>query len=370
MMLLPVVMSLVVVLVTGMTSSEKEARIIKELLGANKYDKTARPGTGNSTDGPTMVTANMYLRNLESVDINNQEFTVDVTFRQKWLDPRLKFESPDNDYLTLPKDDLVWRPDTFFVNAKEVEMQEVPNKQVYVRVYSDGSVLYSMRLKLKIHCWMNLREYPFDSQECKIKIASYSQHISKLQYEWKSVTPVQKMPAMSVPNMEVSTHSTSYCNVMTSTGTYSCLSLDLTLTRHSSYQVLTIYIPYTMVILVSYSVFWLQQTDSLARLGISLSSLLTVSAKSALINLSLPPMSYTRVVDIWTGVCTMFVFLVFTTCVVSNWLGPGDKTKSAGGKDIRNRWSEATGSQKLDYVARLLYPLCFIVFNIFYWSSL
>ena len=32
-----------------------------------------------------------------------------------------------------------------------------------------------------------------------------------------------------------------------------------------------------------------------------------------------------QVVDIWTGVCTMFVFLVFTTCVVSNWLGPGDK---------------------------------------------
>ena len=30
-------------------SSEKEARIIKELLGANKYDKTVRPGTGNST---------------------------------------------------------------------------------------------------------------------------------------------------------------------------------------------------------------------------------------------------------------------------------------------------------------------------------
>ena len=51
-------------------------------------------------------------------------------------------------------------------------------------------------------------------------LVSDSQHISKLQYEWKSVTPVQKMPAMSVPNMEVSTHSTSYCNVMTSTGMY------------------------------------------------------------------------------------------------------------------------------------------------------
>ena len=31
---------------------------------------------------------------------------------------------------------------------------------------------------------------------------------------------------------------------------------------------------------------------------------------------------------------------------------PTIQTKSAGGKDIRNRWSEATGSQKLDYVAR------------------
>jgi len=369
MMLFPVMMSMVVLLVTGMTSSENEARIVKELLSGDNYDKNVRPGPEHTMDGPTIVKANMYLRNLESVDINNQEFTVDVTFRQEWLDPRLKFESPDIDFLTLPRDDLVWTPDTFFVNAKEVEMHEMPSRQVYVRVSPDGSVLYSMRLKLKIYCWMNLRKYPFDSQDCKIKIASYSQHISKLDYEWKAVNPVQRAPSMGVDNMEVSSHNTSYCDVMTSTGTYSCLSLDLTMTRHSSYQVLTIYIPYTMVIVVSYSVFWLHQTNSLARLGISLCSLLTVAAKSALINMALPPVSYTKVVDIWTGVCTMFLFLVFSTCVVSSYLGSQDKALSDG-KGSGNKWSNATGSQRLDYVARLAYPLCFILFNIVYWSSL
>jgi len=285
------------------------------------------------------------------------------------LDPRLKFESPDIAYLRLPGDDLVWTPDTFFVNAKEVEMQEVPSRQVYVRVFPNGDVLYSMRLKLKIHCGMNLRKYPFDSQECKIKIASYSQHISNLEYEWKSDNPVQRVPSMGVPNMQVSSHNTSHCDVLTSTGTYSCLSLDLTMTRHSSYQVLTIYIPYTMVIVVAYSVFWLHQTNSLARLAISLSSLLTVSVNSALINMALPPMSYTKIVDIWTGVCTMFLFLVFTTCVVSSYLGSQDKALSAG-KVSGNKWRNATGPQKLDYVARLAYPICFILFNIFYWSSL
>ena len=64
----------------------------------------------------------------------------------------------------------------------------VPSKQFYVRVSPDGSVLYSLRfglimqklekennnfrLKLKQQCWMNLENFPFDSQECQIQIAS------------------------------------------------------------------------------------------------------------------------------------------------------------------------------------------------------
>ena len=64
----------------------------------------------------------------------------------------------------------------------------VPSKQFYVRVSQDGSVLYSLRfglfvlrlktenknfrLKLKLQCWMNLQDFPFDSQVCHIQIAS------------------------------------------------------------------------------------------------------------------------------------------------------------------------------------------------------
>ena len=42
-------------------------------------------------DGPTVVTANMYLRSFEDVNDVKMEYRVQITLRQKWNDPRLKY---------------------------------------------------------------------------------------------------------------------------------------------------------------------------------------------------------------------------------------------------------------------------------------
>ena len=68
------------------------------------------------------------------------------------------------------------------------------------------------------------------------------------------------------------------------------------LERNSSYHVLTTYIPYGMIVCVSWAAFWIKQKDSLLRIGITLVTLLTLSAKSATINEALPAVAYTKVV--------------------------------------------------------------------------
>ena len=47
-------------------------------------------------------------------------------------------------YVTVPED-RVWKPDTFLRNEKLAEFGMVPSKAVYVRVWEDGTVLYSTR---------------------------------------------------------------------------------------------------------------------------------------------------------------------------------------------------------------------------------
>ena len=63
-------------------------------------------------------------------------------------------------YLTLTDPTKVWMPDTFFRNEKEAKKHEIIVPNVYVRIYPNGDILYSIRFvfplsKLKV-CIQNL----------------------------------------------------------------------------------------------------------------------------------------------------------------------------------------------------------------------
>nr|CAD7200063.1 unnamed protein product [Timema douglasi] len=73
-------------------------------------------------------------------------FLMDIYFRQTWRDPRLTFSIPGQKELSLSWIfmDLVWKPDTYFMNGKKSYLHRitVPNK--FLRLNYDGSVVYSM----------------------------------------------------------------------------------------------------------------------------------------------------------------------------------------------------------------------------------
>ena len=85
-------------------------------------------------------------------------------------------------------------------------------------------------------------------------------------------------------------------------GEYSCLTVDLTFKREFSYYLLTIYIPCCMLVIVSWVSFWLDPNAVPARVSLGVTTLLTMSTQTASINNSLPPVAYTKAIDVWTGV--------------------------------------------------------------------
>ena len=85
-------------------------------------------------------------------------------------------------------------------------------------------------------------------------------------------------------------------------GNYSCLTVDLTFKREFSYYLLTIYVPCCMLVIVSWVSFWLDPNAVPARVSLGVTTLLTMSTQTASINNSLPPVAYTKAIDVWTGV--------------------------------------------------------------------
>eukprot|EP00092_Neocalanus_flemingeri_P035717 GFUD01038888.1.p1 GENE.GFUD01038888.1~~GFUD01038888.1.p1 ORF type:complete len:404 (+),score=52.81 GFUD01038888.1:37-1212(+) len=344
---------------------EEEQHFIKSLFLTSSYDPHARPGNQISPDGPTEVTANLYVRSFEAVDVQNMDFTIDMTFRQSWIDPRLQYNSSSVPFLTLPNENLVWKPDTFFRNEKEASFHLVPNKQFYVRVFPDGMVLHSMRIKSTFYCPMDLRTYPFDSQTCRIQIASYGHTKRTLSYKWKDSDPVQMVRDLYLPQNTLNAFKTDYCDVKTATGEYSCLSLEFVFERAYSIHVLTIYIPYIMMVTVSWASFWVKQTDTLARIGINLGMLVMASAKAEKIAEGLPAVAYTKAIDVWTGVCIFFIFSAFAICVLVNWFGKEKKENN----ENYHPTGKTNLSLTIDYTSRIIFPLLFFIFNVIYWVS-
>lgn len=63
-----------------------------------------------------------------------------------------------------------------------------------------------------------------------------------------------------------------------------------------------------MLVIVSWVSFWLDKDSVPARVTLGVTTLLTMTTQSSGINAKLPPVSYTKAIDVWIGVCLAFIF--------------------------------------------------------------
>ncbi|XP_061379706.1 glutamate-gated chloride channel isoform X4 [Danaus plexippus] len=402
---------------------EKEKQILDQILGPGRYDARIRPSGINGTDGPAVVSVNIFVRSISKIDDVTMEYSVQLTFREQWLDERLKFNNLGDrlKYLTLTEANRVWMPDLFFSNEKEGHFHNIIMPNVYIRIFPNGNVLYSIRISLTLSCPMNLKLYPLDKQTCSLRMASYGWTTDDLVFLWKEGDPVQVVKNLHLPRFTLEKFLTDYCNSKTNTGEYSCLKVDLLFKREFSYYLIQIYIPCCMLVIVSWVSFWLDQGAVPARVSLGVTTLLTMATQSSGINASLPPVSYTKAIDVWTGVCLTFVFgalLEFalvnyasrsdmhrenmkktrremeaaasmdaasdlldtdsnTTFAMPLMRGAGDKMRQceihikSKPKNCCRLWMSKfpTRSKRIDVISRITFPLVFALFNLAYWST-
>lgn len=60
----------------------------------------------------------------------------------------------------------------FFSNEKESHFHNMLMPNVFVRIFPNGNIFYSTRISLTLDCPMNLQRYPFDRQDCPLRMIS------------------------------------------------------------------------------------------------------------------------------------------------------------------------------------------------------
>ncbi|CAB4058243.1 GRGLCN [Lepeophtheirus salmonis] len=311
---------------------QEEKRILDRILDSEVYDRRMRPSGMNSTDDPTIVNVNLYVRSFEKIDDVKMEYSVQITFRQQWNDNRLSFDDMEGriKYLTMTDSKKVWMPDTFFRNEKEGKFHNIIQPNLYIRVFPNGDILYSIRISLTLSCPMSLELFPLDTQTCFLRVASYGWTVDDVVYNWKVPEPVQFVKTLFLPGgFGLHTFSDAYCNVKTATGEYSCLTVIMTFRRQLSYYIITIYIPTLMIVMVSWMSFWLDHKSAPARVSLTVTTLLAMSTTTSSINNSLPPVAYTKAIDVWTNLCVTFVFLALLEYALVNYAARADARANA-----------------------------------------
>ena len=94
--------------------------------------------------------------------------------------------------------------------------------------------------------------------------------------------------------------------------------------RQLSYYVFTIYIPTFMTVCVSWMSFWLDHKSAPARVALTITTLLAMSTTTSSINNSLPPVAYTKAIDVWNNICVSFVFLALLEYALVNYAARAD----------------------------------------------
>ena len=71
---------------------------------------------------------------------------MDIYMRQSWIDPRMAYTMTDKPTVIPARAmDMVWVPDIFFPNEKRASFHEVTVPNRLMRVYPNGTIVYSVR---------------------------------------------------------------------------------------------------------------------------------------------------------------------------------------------------------------------------------
>ncbi|XP_021483905.1 gamma-aminobutyric acid receptor subunit alpha-6 isoform X1 [Meriones unguiculatus] len=287
--------------------SENVSRILDNLLEG--YDNRLRPGFGGAV---TEVKTDIYVTSFGPVSDVEMEYTMDVFFRQTWIDERLKFRGPAEilslNNLMVSK---IWTPDTFFRNGKKSIAHNMTTPNKLFRLMQNGTILYTMRLTINADCPMRLVNFPMDGHACPLKFGSYAYPKSEIIYTWK------KGPLYSVEVPEESSSLLQYDligqtvsseTIKSNTGEYVIMTVYFHLQRKMGYFMIQIYTPCIMTVILSQVSFWINKESVPARTVFGITTVLTMTTLSISARHSLPKVSYATAMDWFIAVCFAFVF--------------------------------------------------------------
>ncbi|UCF47351.1 MAG: hypothetical protein JSU89_09240 [Myxococcales bacterium] len=332
--------------------------------GASAFVATAQPNTtpGRTTpsatasepfllgppkgDGPVVVQASFQLRDINDIDDEAETFEFGGVLKLTWRDERQAFD-PD----VFGVDEKIyqgvyqfneispgWFPQVVLVNESGL----FEKHGVILRVQSDGTATLVETVNAAAEADLNLRRYPFDRHRLDATFEVLGADNSEVVLQAASAPAGPSDHKVQTPQWRLTNISTSTQDRGASyagrRGIASAFVVSMEVERESFFVVRLVVIPLMLIVMLSWSVFWMERSSLGDRISVSFIGILTAVAYQIVVSEIQPDISYLTLMH---GFLNLSLFIMCAAVVINLVVGALDRRgrSDAGDRvDRRCRW--------------------------------
>ena len=236
-------------------------------------------------------------------------------------------------------------------------------------------------------CPMNLHNYPLDRQTCSIHLQSHEYSSDRLEFAWnapilKFILGIEHQDEM-MPENVLSAYRFRQANKTLLGRKYSLLTLDFILDTPFGYSFTRMHMPATFVVIMAFIGFWIDHRAAPARVSLGVTTVLTSTTLLTNSNETLPVTGYPKGICLFLSGCFLFTFLALLEYAIVNYLYQQSRGRclnrrdklytveddERGYEDINDNDADPKSKcRSVDSVARIIFPLLFILFHLVYWT--
>ena len=307
-----------------------------------------RPG---ADAGPTQVSVGIWIVDISNIDSAQQSFTAEVAVVLRWKDPRLTHTGEGVVRYPLEQ---IWHPRAGIVNETNSVRHRLPDS---VEVGSDGSVLYRQLYTGIFTQSLRLQSFPFDRQTFCLQLVAVRYRPDEVTFvpdqDWMRNGLKQACGIASkitLPDWTIEQWGAEPLTYALAPGLqYSSYAFEFTASRNVQYYILKVILPLVLIVMMSWSGFWIDPVHASAQISVAVTSMLTLIAYRFAVDTQLPRLPYMTRIDLLFLVSTLLVFFSLIEVLVTTILDNNQQKERA---------------KKIDRYCRVIFPAIFAIASI------
>ena len=248
----------------------------------------------------------------------------------------------------------VWHPRVGIANETASVIRKFPD---WVEVEPDGTLTYRQRYAGAFTQPLRLQSFPFDRQAFRIQLVAVRYRPNEVKFvpdqDWIKEGLKQAAgiaPSITLPDWRAEKWETKPLTYALTPGLeFSGYAFEFTASRNVLHYILKVILPLVLIVMMSWSVFWTDPTNSNTQFSIAVTSMLTLIAYRFAVDNQLPRLPYMTRLDVFFLISTLLVFFSLIEVLVTT---------------ILDNNQQIARAKRIDRYCRVIVPVIFVIASI------